>query len=69
LGNPLYGCELGAIDYSMIATACGAEGSRCTRPADLRAAIGALLRSAQTGLLEVHVDPAEPISMPHALKV
>lgn len=69
LGNPAYGCELGAIDYAQIATACGAEGLRCTSPAGLKPAIDALLRSPRTALLEIHVDPAEPITMPGHLSV
>jgi pyruvate dehydrogenase (quinone) len=69
LGNPSYGCELGAIDYAQIANACGAEGLRCTSPATLRPEIDALLRSQRAALLEVHVDPSEPITMPRHLSV
>ncbi|MFM0283001.1 thiamine pyrophosphate-binding protein [Paraburkholderia sediminicola] len=69
LGNPPYGCELGGIDFAAIAAACGAEGSRCTQPAALKSSIEAVLRAPGPALLEIHVDPAEPISMPGQLKV
>ena len=69
LGNPPYGCELGGIDFAQVAMACGAEGARCTEPAALRAAVAAMLGSSRTSLLEVHVDPAEPITTPERLKV
>ena len=69
LGNPPYGCELGAIDYAQIANACGAEGLRCTSPAGMRPAVDALLRSTRAALLEVHVDPAEPVTLPGHLAV
>lgn len=69
LGNPPYGCELGGIDFAAVASACGAEGSRCTQPAELKSSVQSLLRTSGTALLEVHVDPAEPISMPGQLKV
>ena len=67
LGNPPYGCELGAIDYAQVANACGAQGLRCTSPAGLRPAIDDMLRSPRTALLEVHVDPAEPVTLPSHL--
>nr|WKF60864.1 Putative thiamine pyrophosphate-containing protein YdaP [Paraburkholderia busanensis] len=69
LGNPPYGCELGAIDYAQIAMACGAQGFRCDKPAELQVAIDALLRSPGPALLEVRVDPAEPVTMPTQLSV
>jgi pyruvate dehydrogenase (quinone)/pyruvate decarboxylase len=68
LGNPPYGCELGGIDFAQVATACGAEGMRCDSPASLVPAIGALLHSSHTALLEVRVDAAEPVSTPETLK-
>ncbi|OLL27575.1 hypothetical protein BTH42_32660 [Burkholderia sp. SRS-W-2-2016] len=66
--NPPYGCELGGIDFAQVAMACDAHGFRCKDPATLRASIAATLASRRTALLELHVDPAEPISMPHQLK-
>jgi pyruvate dehydrogenase (quinone) len=67
LGNPSYGCELGGIDFAQVAVACGAEGARCIEPSALRAAIAATLSSPRTALLEVHVDPAEPVTTPERL--
>jgi len=68
LGNPPYGCELGGIDFAQVAAACGAAGSNCKDPHLLRAALAATLGSPGTALLEVHVDPAEPITTPEKLK-
>lgn len=67
LGNPPYGCELGAIDYAQVANACGAQGLRCTSPAGLRPAIDDMLRSSRAALLEVHVDTVEPVTLPSRL--
>ncbi|WP_345815159.1 thiamine pyrophosphate-dependent enzyme [Paraburkholderia sp. PREW-6R] len=68
LGNPPYGCDLGGIDFAAVAVACGAAGSRCAQPGELKPAIDALLRTQGPALLEIHVDPAEPVSMPSQLK-
>jgi pyruvate dehydrogenase (quinone) len=68
LGNPSYGCELGAIDYAQIASACGADAHRCATPDELRASIDMTLHSTRTSLLEVSIDPAEPVTKPHELK-
>jgi pyruvate dehydrogenase (quinone)/pyruvate decarboxylase len=68
LGNPPYGCELGGIDFAQVATACGAEGRRCSEPSSLRAMLAATLGSPHTALLEVHVDPAEAITTPERLQ-
>ena len=68
LGNPPYGCELGAIDYAQVAKACGADALRCNEPGALRAAVAATLASPRAALLEVHVDPMEPITTPEQLK-
>jgi pyruvate dehydrogenase (quinone) len=67
LGNPPYGCELGAIDFAQVATACGATGLRCTQPGLLRSALLSTLSTPGAALLEVHVDPAEPITTPEKL--
>jgi pyruvate dehydrogenase (quinone) len=69
LGNTPYGCELGGIDFAQVAAACGAAGSRCTQPRQLRSALQSMLASPGAALLEVHVDPAEPITTPDKLKV
>ncbi|WP_322030287.1 thiamine pyrophosphate-binding protein [Paraburkholderia sp. J76] len=67
LGNPPYGCELGGIDFAQVAVACGAQGFRCAQPADLRPAIDSLLRAPGAAVLEVRVDPNEPITTPDKL--
>jgi pyruvate dehydrogenase (quinone)/pyruvate decarboxylase len=68
LGNPTYGCELAPIDFVAFAKACGADGFRCTRPAEVAAAIRAALHSSRTSVLEVVVDPDEKPAMPSELK-
>ena len=68
LGNPPYGCELGGIDFAQVAQACGADGLRCSEPALLRSSLAATLASPRTAVLEVHVDPAEPVTTPAQLK-
>ncbi|WP_222105695.1 thiamine pyrophosphate-binding protein [Paraburkholderia sp. BCC1885] len=68
LGNTPYGCELGGIDFAQVAVACGATGARCTQPHELRPALASMLNSHGPALLEVHVDPAEPITTPGQLK-
>ncbi len=68
LGNPVYGCEIGGIDYAQFAAACGADGFRCAHPGELKASIDATLRSKRAALLELRVDPDEPVTMPHELK-
>lgn len=69
LGNPPYGCELGGIDFAQVADACGAAGLRCAAPQELRPAVAALLRTSGPAVLEVRVDPAEPITTPDKLSV
>ncbi|WP_244818144.1 thiamine pyrophosphate-binding protein [Caballeronia sp. Lep1P3] len=68
LGNPVYGCEIGGIDYAQFAGACGADGFRCASPGELKGSIDATLRSKRAALLEVRVDPDERVTMPHELK-
>jgi pyruvate dehydrogenase (quinone) len=68
LGNTPYGCELGGIDFAQVAVACGAAGSRCMQPHELRPALASMLNSPGPALLEVYVDPAEPITTPERLK-
>ncbi|NVH77271.1 pyruvate oxidase [Paraburkholderia sp. JPY432] len=68
LGNPPYGCELGAIDYAQVAMACGADGIRCNETGALRSALAATLASPRAALLELRVDAAEPVTTPARLK-
>jgi pyruvate dehydrogenase (quinone) len=68
LGNPTYGCELAPIDFVAFAKACGADGLRCSHPAEVKAALQATLRSPRTAVLEVLVDANEKPALPSELK-
>ncbi len=68
LGNPVYGCDLGGIDYAQVAAACGAQGFRCAKPGEVAQAVQATLRASGPALLEARVDAEERPSMPHQLK-
>jgi pyruvate dehydrogenase (quinone) len=69
LGNPAYGCELAPIDFVAFAKACGADGFRCTHPAEVKTAVQSTLRSPRTAVLEVLVDVNEKPALPSELKV
>jgi pyruvate dehydrogenase (quinone) len=69
LGNPTYGCELAPIDFAAFAKGCGADGFRCSHPAEVKAAIQSTLRSARTAVLEVLVDANEKPALPSELRV
>jgi len=60
LGNPEYGVELQPIDFVKFAEACGGVGFRCEKPAEVRPALEAALRSGRPAILEAVVDPYEP---------
>jgi pyruvate dehydrogenase (quinone) len=68
LGNPEYGCELNPIDFVAFAKACGADGFRCAKPSEVRAAVAAFLQSTRAAVLEVDVDADEKPAMPQELK-
>ena len=69
LGNSVYGCDLSPIDFAAFAKACGADGFRCSHPAEVKAAIQATLRSPRAAVLEVEVDPNEKPALPSELRV
>jgi pyruvate dehydrogenase (quinone) len=69
LGNPTYGCDLAPIDFVAFAKACGADGFRCTHPAEVKTAIQSTLRSPRTAVLEVLVDVNEKPALPSELRV
>jgi pyruvate dehydrogenase (quinone) len=69
LGNPEFGCDLSPIDFVAYAKACGADGFRCSKPAEVRPAIAAFLHSTRAAVLEVDVDANEKPAMPQELKV
>jgi pyruvate dehydrogenase (quinone) len=69
LGNPTYGCDLAPIDFVAFAKACGADGFRCTHPAEVKTALQSTLRSPRAAVLEVLVDANEKPALPSELKV
>jgi len=68
LGNPSYGCDLAPIDFSAFARACGADGFKCTHPAEVAAAIRATLHSPRAAVLEALVDANEKPALPAELR-
>jgi pyruvate dehydrogenase (quinone)/pyruvate decarboxylase len=68
LGNPVYGCELGPIDFVKFAEACGAEGFRAAMLDDIRPAILGALRSSKVAVVEALVDPNEAPLRPEKLQ-
>jgi pyruvate dehydrogenase (quinone) len=63
IGGKRYGIDLLPIDFAKIAEACGAEGYKCTDPADLTAVLTRAFASKRPCVIEVDVDPyAEPAS-------
>jgi pyruvate dehydrogenase (quinone) len=69
LGNPPFGCDLSPIDFAGFATNCGADGFRCSTPAEVRSAIRAMLQSPRAAVLEAVVDANENPSLPDELHV
>jgi pyruvate dehydrogenase (quinone) len=68
LGNPEYGCALSPIDFVAFAKACGAEGYRCERAAEVRPAILAAINSPRVALVEAVVGANERPTKPDELK-
>ena len=68
IGNPEYGCDLSPIDFVAFAKACGAEGFRCEKPEEVRAAIQAALNSPGAAIVEAVVDADEKPAKPDELK-
>ena len=68
LGNPTFGCDLGPIDFVKLAEACGADGYRCVRPAELKPILRAALSSPKPALIEAVVDPREQPLRPEQLQ-
>ena len=60
--DALYGdhtdaCQLGPVDHAAIARACGCEGIRVERAADIRPALERAMRSDVTAVIDVVIDP------------
>jgi pyruvate dehydrogenase (quinone) len=68
LGNPVYGCDLGPIDFVKFAEACGAEGYRATKADEIVPALQAALQSNKVALVEAVVDPNEAPLRPDKLQ-
>ncbi len=64
LGNPEYECDLQPIDFAAIARACGMKGLSLTEPASCTTVIAEALQHAGPALVEVIVDPNEPLLPP-----
>jgi pyruvate dehydrogenase (quinone) len=64
LGNPEHECDLQPIDFARVAQAVGMAGTRVEAPAELGAALDRLLAETGPALLEVLVDPNEPLLPP-----
>ncbi len=64
LGNELYGGDLTPIDFVKIAEACGAEGYRCTKKAEVARILKQALASGNPAVVEVMVDPDQAPSSP-----
>ncbi len=50
-------CQLSPVDHAAIAHACGCEGVRIEKPADFKPALERALRSSQTTVIDVMIDP------------
>jgi pyruvate dehydrogenase (quinone) len=64
LGYQPFGTELGPIDFTKFAKACGAEGFHADTSPELRLAIDSALRIPGPAVIEVVVDPEEPPALP-----
>jgi thiamine pyrophosphate-dependent acetolactate synthase large subunit-like protein len=64
IGNKDFGINLHPIDFVKIAEACGAEGYRCTEPAELSNVLRKAFNSSHAAVIEVEVDPDTPPDPP-----
>ena len=56
-GNHTDACQFAPVDHAAIARACGCEGVRIEKPADFKPALERAMRSPQTTLIDVMIDP------------
>jgi acetolactate synthase-1/2/3 large subunit len=56
-GNHTDACQFAPVDHAAIARACGCEGVRVEKPGDFEPALERALRSPQTTLIDVMIDP------------
>ncbi len=64
LGNPEYECDLQPIDFAAVARACGVAGTSLSQPALCDTVITDALQQPGPALVEVVVDPNEPLLPP-----
>jgi thiamine pyrophosphate-dependent acetolactate synthase large subunit-like protein len=64
IGSKEYGISLHPIDFVQIAQACGAEGYRCSDPAELSNVLKQAFDSPHAAVIEVEVDPDTPPDPP-----
>ena len=57
-GHDQVATELGPIDFSAVARACGAQGGRVTRDAELEPALRDALAAERPAVIQLEVDPA-----------
>jgi pyruvate dehydrogenase (quinone)/pyruvate decarboxylase len=69
LGNPVFGCSLGHIDFAKFAQSVGAKGFRVTNIDDLRPRMQKWLSEPGVAVLDVDVDPEQEALSPDKLKV
>jgi pyruvate dehydrogenase (quinone) len=68
LGNPEYGCDLPPIDFVAFAKACGADGFRCEKAAEVAPALQGAFRSPRAAIVEALVDANEKPARPEGLR-
>ncbi len=56
-GNHTDACQFAPVDHAAIARACGCDGVRVETPADFKPALERALRSSQTTVIDVMIDP------------
>jgi acetolactate synthase I/II/III large subunit len=56
-GSHTDACQFAPVDHAAIARACGCEGVRVEKPADFKPALERAMRSPQTTLIDVMIDP------------
>lgn len=67
IGSKDYGISLHPIDFVKIAEACGAEGYRCSEPAELDKVLKKAFASKKPAVIEVEVDPDTPPDPPEKI--
>jgi pyruvate dehydrogenase (quinone)/pyruvate oxidase len=64
LGNPEYGCELEPIDFAKVAEGFGLKGYAVSDPRAVEATLREALNAPGPALIEVTVDPNDPLTPP-----